>query len=117
MTLSDHLEGITRLFIFSDMQFDEAVEGGANALFEGTNLQLIKKRYDEANLKMPQIVFWNLRGNTRDFPVRHDENGIVLMSGYSPSLLTALIENKQPSPMSILLEIIRAERYSQIRIP
>jgi hypothetical protein len=117
MTLSDHLEGITRLFIFSDMQFDEAVEGGANALFEGTNLQLIKKRYDEANLKMPQIVFWNLRGNTRDFPVRHDENGIVLMSGYSPSLLTALIENKQPSPLSILLDIIRAERYSKVRIP
>jgi hypothetical protein len=102
-------EPIKRVYIFSDMQFDVAIGQPGATLF--TN---IKAKYARAELQMPQIVFWNLNGSTKDFPVTSDENGVVLLSGYSPALLTALVDGDDISPMNMLLKVIRGVRYEKI---
>lgn len=100
---------IKRVYIFSDMQFDVAVGQPGATLFAN-----IKAKYARAELQMPQIVIWNLNGPTKDFPVTSDENGVVLLSGYSPALLSALVEGDDISPMNMLLKVIRGVRYERI---
>lgn len=100
-----------RVFIFSDMQFDVAMNHNS----KGTHFERMKDKFAKAGVTMPQIVFWNLRGHTKDFPVKNDERGIVLLSGYSPSLLTSLIEGNEVTPLNVMLNTINAPRYNKVR--
>ncbi|KAG1743657.1 uncharacterized protein EDB91DRAFT_1125272 [Suillus paluster] len=93
---------IKRIFVFTDMQFDESrrveqyysrdSDGTAlNAAEWETNHDVIEKAYKEAGYEMPQIVYWDLSsaerypGNTA--PVTSDRKGVALLNGFSPSLL------------------------------
>ena len=107
-------DAIKRIFIFSDMQFDEAV-GSHNAT--DTHFQILERRFRDACIEMPQIVFWNLRGGTKDFPVEQDSRGVVMMSGYSPALLTGLLEGKEITPLDIMMNIINGTRYDLVKPP
>jgi hypothetical protein len=107
-------DAIKRIFIFSDMQFDEAV-GPHNST--DTHFQILEKRFRDAGIEMPQIVFWNLRGGTKDFPVEQDSRGVVMMSGYSPALLTGLLEGKEVTPLDIMMNIINGTRYDLVKSP
>jgi hypothetical protein len=102
-------KSITKIFIFSDMQFDKAIQNG-----DATHFQVLKQKFADNGRVMPTIIFWNLRGNTKDFPVRSNEQGVVMLSGYSPSLLTALLDGEEITPLSIMLQTIRAPRYDRI---
>lgn len=104
---------IKRIFVFSDMQFDTAFGNSANL----THFELMKNKFETAGIEMPQLVFWNLRGNTGDFPVRHDDKGVVLMSGYSPSLMNGLLEGKDVTPMDILRNVLDNKRYDLVKKP
>lgn len=106
------VSAIKRIFVFSDMQFDQAMRGG-----DAVHFAMSKAKFEKAGLAMPQIVFWNLRGDTKDFPVTCDERGVVMLSGYSPSLLEAIIDGEDVSPMSTLLKIIHGKRYDLVREP
>lgn len=85
------------LFIFSDMQFDQACPQNAK-----TNIDEMRSKFQRAGYAMPRVVFWNLRGDTHDMPVRVDENGVALMSGFSAHLLKVLLEEGEVNPLSIL---------------
>jgi hypothetical protein len=106
-------DAIKRIFIFSDMQFDMAMGAENNV----THFNLVRERYEKAGVEMPQIVFWNLRGETKDFPVAFDQRGVVLMSGYSPALLTSLLEGNDITPLSIVLNVINSSRYHLVTAP
>lgn len=112
---ADAMKTIKRIFIFSDMQFDIAV--GTYEINNVTHFNLVRERYAKAGVEMPHIVFWNLRGETKDFPVVFDERGVVLMSGYSPSLLTSLLEGNDITPLSIVLNVIKSSRYDLVTAP
>ena len=102
---------ITKIFIFSDMQFDVAIRNGDSNHFE-----FLKRRFENIGRVMPTIIFWNLRGQTTDFPVRSNEDGVVMLSGYSPSLMTALLGGEEITPLNIMLKTIRAPRYDAITL-
>jgi len=72
------------------MQFDAADGNGGK--FK-TNYETIKFKYVAAGYTMPNIVFWNLRAGTNDYPVTSNEVGAALVSGFSPSLLKILMED------------------------
>jgi hypothetical protein len=40
----------------------------------------------------PRIVIWNLRAEYSDFHARADEEGVVMLSGWSPALFKVLQE-------------------------
>ena len=60
------------LFIFSDMQFDEAVRGNAALGYGGapahaeTNYKVAQAKFEEHGYNLPKVVFWNLQGEGDD---------------------------------------------------
>lgn len=108
------LEGVKRVFVFSDMQFDQAFCGVGRA---SSHFDLARAKFEAAGRSMPEIVFWNLRGNTNDFPVTTDDRGVVMLAGYSPALLGALTSGGELSPLTMMLGVIRGARYEKIKKP
>lgn len=102
---------IDRIYIFSDMQFDQAVSNSS------THFERIKEKFENIGVNIPQIVFWNLRGETKDFPVKCNDIGTILLSGYSPSLLTSIIDRDEITPLDMMFKIIRGKRYDLVKEP
>ena len=100
-----------RIYIISDMQFNE-VEGIGS---KKTNFEQIDKKYKESNYTRPQIVFWNVNGNSIDFPVTVDDNGTCLISGSSPTILKSILRAENFDSISIMRETLDDERYQEIR--
>ncbi|TFK45139.1 hypothetical protein BDQ12DRAFT_718239 [Crucibulum laeve] len=86
---------IKRLFIFSDMQFDQAnTTHGYSSMKKKdatkweTNYDIIEKAYKDVGYEVPQIVYWNLMTEgTPTMEVQSDRKGVAMMSGFSPALL------------------------------
>jgi len=98
-----------RLFIISDMQFNSADSSHM------TNFQVIKNKYSQSGYTEPQIIFWNVRGSSTDFPVSVMDNGTALISGFSASVMSALINGTDFSPYSILRSTLDSERLKPVQ--
>lgn len=94
------------LLILSDMQFDESIYNHSLSFME-----MMKNTYQRSGYKIPQIIFWNLYGDNRNFPVAYDERGVALISGFSPSILQYLKEDLS-NPFELMLKILNNERYN-----
>lgn len=67
---------VKRLFVFSDMQFDESRNTGRSAETWETNHDVIERAYKQAGYEMPEIVYWNLAGGeVTTTPVTGGEEG------------------------------------------
>lgn len=89
-----------KIYIVSDMEFDEA-SGGK------TNFETIKSKYKEVGYELPQIVFWNVNSRQNNIPVRYDEKGTALVSGNSTNILKFLINNDDLSPVNIMMNTLK----------
>ena len=102
---------VKTLFIFSDMEFDQAVGGsadGSDMEVDGapnrqsttsTDFEAAKEKFRRAGYELPNLVFWNLRGSGRlnrggSTPVTVHETGAALMSGFSGHLLKLFMDGK-----------------------
>ena len=94
------------LIIFSDMQFDSCVK------FDDSAMEMIRRKYEDAGYELPKIVFWNLNAYD-NVPVKFNEHGVALVSGFSPSLMKSIFSDDLDSftPESVMLETIMDERY------
>lgn len=99
------------LFIFSDMQFNQACTNN-----DKTNFQSIDDKYKEAGYERPRLVFWNLNGDTVDFPVGQHDANTALVSGFSPALLDLFTGNEAINPYSIMRKVLDSDRYSKIGV-
>jgi hypothetical protein len=99
----------TKLFIFSDMQFNTA-----NKNNNMTTYQQVKQEYTNAGYTIPKIVFWNLRGDTKGVPVTVDENGTCMISGYSADLLKLFLEGDELNTQTIMKKAL--SKYTKIII-
>ena len=111
LSCRDKENAIKRIYVFSDMQFDSAFKNPGKSHF-----QILKEKFESSGVEMPQIVFWNLSSGTNNFPVTCDERGVVMLSGYSPALLSTIIDGVDISPMTMLLKIINNPRYDCISV-
>ena len=103
----------TRLYILSDMQFDDAA--GDDRL---THLELTRRKYAAHGYSLPEVIFWNLRSSsTRDLPATFDTPGVACVSGYSPSILKQLLEGAELSPTSVMRSVLDDPRYACILPP
>lgn len=109
------------LLILSDMQFDQAQGHGGwynrnQSVWNDTAVQMIRKKFAEAGYAMPKLVFWNLNAqNGRDnTPVRFDETGTALVSGFSPSIMKSVLSNdlEDYTPLNVMLQTIMNDRYA-----
>jgi hypothetical protein len=93
------------LLILSDMQFNQCVEHDDRAL------DMIQRKYQTAGYTMPRVVFWNLNASD-NVPVRFNERGTALVSGFSPSIMKAVLADVDNfTPESIMLQAVCIERY------
>lgn len=95
------------LYIISDMQFDSCVQGV-------TPHQDLKDKYAAAGYDLPTVVFWNVNAKGGNLPVRQDERGVAMVSGFSPVIFKMAVENK--SPEEVMLDTINSERYARIKL-
>lgn len=95
------------LLILSDMQFDSACRNTDNRAIE-----MIKDQYIAAGYEMPNVVFWNLNAHD-NVPVKFDERGTALVSGFSPSIMKAVLaaDFDEMTPEGIMLKAVNIEKY------
>lgn len=99
------------ILIISDMEFDSAVDCyDDNRLFN-----VIENKYKIAGYKLPRLIFWNVDSRTGTIPITNNENGVALVSGFSPSVSKMVLSNKL-DPFEVLIETLNSERYQQIKL-
>jgi hypothetical protein len=81
---------IKRIFVFSDMEFDQASANSWETDYQAITRKYRKKGYGSA---VPQIVFWNLR-DSKATPVPATQKGVALVSGFSKNLLKLFLDNE-----------------------
>lgn len=99
------------VLIISDMQFDQCMHNS-----DDTAIRMIRRMYSEAGYEMPAIVFWNVRTSS-GVPVKHNKNGVALVSGFSPSIVKSVLETspEEFSPAGIVMTTLMSPRYERIR--
>lgn len=102
----------TTIIILSDMEFNSATGHSDNP----TANTMIRRMYEEAGYIVPKIVYWNLNARNDNFPVKFDENGTSMVSGFSPSILTSVLSGKSMTPIDMMLDVVNSERYKKISI-
>jgi hypothetical protein len=72
--------------VFTDMQFDAADSTGGE--YE-SNLDVMEDRFAEADIPMPIIVFWNVRGcgSAAKAAAQPSRKNVVMLSGFSTNLM------------------------------
>lgn len=86
---------IKRLFVFSDMQFDQARTGDSSSW--ETNHDVIEKAYEKAGYEVPQIVYWDLSAGSRMTKEVESatKKGVAMMNGFSPAMMKVFMGEEE----------------------
>lgn len=103
-------EMVQKLYIISDMQFDQAT---SVARPNENMFKALARKFEQHGYKLPNIVFWNVRA-TDNTPMQMNDLGVQLVSGYSPSILTQLLNADGKTPYDFMLDVILSERYAKV---
>lgn len=109
----------SRVYIFSDMEFDECVTSNSSRSGWGfgmnrdsiqTLFEAMKTKWACCGYKMPSCVFWNLNACNNNIPAIGD--GFSYVSGFSPVMIQQILSGKDG--LDLILEKLDSERYAQI---
>lgn len=95
------------LIVLSDMEFNASTSGGWNT----TAYNQAKADFTRAGYELPVVVFWNLNARPGNNPVRFDQNNVALVSGFSPTVLEAILSGEDVDPVKVMLRAIDTPRY------
>nr|GMD62859.1 uncharacterized protein LOC109185905 isoform X2 [Ipomoea batatas] len=103
---------IRRVFVFSDMEFDQVSENSWE-----TDYEVIQRKFREKGFtNVPEVVFWNLRAS-QSTPVVANQSGVALVSGFSKNLLTMFLENGGiVNPEEVMELAISGEEYKKLAV-
>ena len=132
------------LIVLTDMNWDQACASDQRSYYTGsvyrsvlktdgwqTHMEMIRESFRRAGedmwgteadgglggLKMPRIVIWNIAATSTDFHAKMDTEGVVMLSGWSPSLFKVLQNDGVviQTPYQALRAQLDDERYNAIR--
>ena len=125
------------LIVITDMNWDEACASDRRSPYTDhryrhvvktaawqTHIQMIREAFKRAGEDMwgvpfvpPRIVIWNVASMSTDFHATADTEGVVMVSGWSPSLFKNLLkgEIRNMTPLEMLRIILDDERYQPVR--
>lgn len=124
----DQSELPANILILSDMEFDGHVVCtdhvasrprfgyGANRSQIAPTTTLfndIAYTYAQYGYKMPRLVFWNIYSRTGTIPVKENEMGVALVSGFSTTICDMVLSS-ETDPYKVLLNKINGERYKAV---
>lgn len=117
------------ILIISDMEFDSCATCNRNYeprysgrypwgyrqnTYPDTRLfDVIRKRFEDAGYQLPRLVFWNVNSRTGTIPVKENDLGVALVSGFSTNIAKMVMSGKT-DPYECLLETLNSDRYSPI---
>lgn len=104
-------EMIGKVIIISDMQFNYCTRGVDTHIFKQ-----LEKDFNEAGYKMPLLTFWNVNAFQSNTQFTMNENGVELVSGFSPSIFKNVLSNVSKTPYELMLEVIDSDRYSEVTV-
>jgi len=127
------------LIVLTDMNWDQACGSDVYSAYTGnryrhvvktdtwqTHVEMIREAFKRAGedmwgpgqgLKMPRIVIWNIAATSTDFHAKADTEGVVMLSGWSPSLFKILQKEGVviQTPYQALRCQLDDERYDPVR--
>lgn len=106
------------ILIISDMEFDSATCIRSSRSYgyirpDQRLFDVIAQKYARAGYKMPRLVFWNVNSRTGTIPVKENELGVALVSGFSVNVAKMVMSGKT-DPFECLLETLNSERYAPV---
>jgi hypothetical protein len=101
----------TMLLVLSDMQFDESQRHGNQ-----THFSWMEEEYEKAGYKLPKIVFWNLEAHFGT-PARCKDDSVAMVSGFSPSIMKAVLNAEEFNPISVMMEALKDIELNYINLP
>ena len=131
-----------QIMVISDMQFDSAhfnktgvydyissytnipIKLGSSK-FGKTHHEILIDAFHNAGVaicgqpyKLPTMIYWNVRGDTRGYPVQADTPNTQMLTGFSVQMIKNLLngqEIKEPTPYDNFLQSVSHERYDIVR--
>jgi hypothetical protein len=97
------------LLVLSDMQFNHSQR-------DVTHFTHMKEVYEKAGYELPKIVFWNLDAEMGT-PARCDDDSVAMVSGFSPSIMKAILNAEEFTPMDVMLEALKPIELNYINLP
>jgi hypothetical protein len=126
------------LIVFTDMGWDQACSSAQASAYTGysyrhavktapwqTHIEMIREAFRRKGEDMwgvpfvpPRIVIWNLRAEYKDFHATADQEGVVMLSGWSPALFKVLQEKgvELMTPYAALRAQLDDPMYNDIRL-
>ena len=112
------------ILILSDMEFDAMVDIDDEDAYlwdcskdrsakRKSSFDKIVEKFEEYGYKMPKITFWNLNSRTLGIPLKENELGVNLVSGFSPAVVNLVLTEKS-DPYEALKEILDSDRYKPV---
>ena len=104
------------ILIISDMEFDNSVicgEGRWGNSLDKKLFKMIENQYELAGYKLPRLVFWNVNSRTATIPLKQNDLGVALVSGFSTNIAEMVMSNEL-DPLKVLLEKLGTARYEKI---
>lgn len=100
-----------RVFIFSDMDFSQAI--GRNEGSLETDFACAQRKFEEKGIIMPKVIFWNLMRGT-GAPALACTPRCALISGYAPSLIKKLLQADELDPLKTVAASVSSRNYRQL---
>ena len=94
----------SKIIVVSDMELDRCEDGK-------TNFENIERKFAEAGYEVPAIVFWNVNAMYANVPVRFNEKGVALVSGYSTNILKQVMGAEITTPEQMMLDTLNKPEY------
>ena len=116
-----HQEDIPQnILIISDMEFNSCATCGNGGRYNSARpnqklFDVIAKKYADAGYKLPRLVFWNVNSRTGTIPVKENDLGVALVSGFSVNVVK-MVMSGQTDPYECLLETLNSDRYTPVEV-
>jgi len=106
------------MLILSDMEFNSCCYVGSSrnwygrsfnweSLFEG-----FSKKFQDKGYVLPKLVFWNICSRTMTIPMQDNDQGLILVSGFSPNVIHVMLNANDP--YEALVNELNSDRYQII---
>ena len=83
------------------MEFDRVCDNA-----DISNFEAAKDKYRKSGYEMPKVVFWNVNARNNNCPVRYNEQGVALVSGYSPNSLKEILDENFKDPSDVMMKTL-----------
>lgn len=110
---------IPTIVLLSDMEFDPSQQNMSsyNQFYTesgnsfNTVLEVWQDKFAEHGYTVPKIVFWNINNQTNSIPMKANDNGIILISGFNENLIKMVLSDCY-DPWHALVEMLANCRFT-----